>query len=128
MTARPRSRAAQKLDASLTPEVVAQFAIMQPVKAAPYTTHAQFSPPDTILALPAPAPGLVLVETMYHYARAIAFAQKKDFASAQKEIDALAAIEKRRRLQAVRRVGHPGEGNRADGAPGGQRPDGRREG
>ncbi len=63
--------AAQKLDASLAPEVVAQFAILQPVKAAPYTTHAQFSPPDTILALPAPAPGLVLVETMYHYARAV---------------------------------------------------------
>jgi tetratricopeptide (TPR) repeat protein len=86
--------AAQKLDASMAPEVVAQFPIMQPVKAAPYTTHAQFSAPDTILALPAPAPGLVLVDTMYHYARAIAFAQKKDFASAQKEIDALAAIEK----------------------------------
>ena len=86
--------AAQKLDASMAPEVVAQFAIMQPVKAAPYTTHAQFSAPDTILALPAPAPGLVLVQTMYHYARATAFAQKKDFASAQKEIDALAGIEK----------------------------------
>ena len=86
--------AAQKLDASMAPEVVAQFAIMQPVKAAPYTTHAQFSAPDTILALPAPAPGLVLVQTMYHYARAVAFAQKKDFASAQKEIDALAGIEK----------------------------------
>ena len=33
-------------------------------------------------------------QTMYHYARAMAFAQKKDFASAQKEIDALAGIEK----------------------------------
>jgi tetratricopeptide (TPR) repeat protein len=86
--------AAQKLDASMAPEVVAQFPIMQPVKAAPYTTHAQFSAPDTILALPAPAPGLVLVQTMYHYARAVAFAQKKDFASAQKEVDALAGIEK----------------------------------
>ena len=86
--------AAQKLDASMAPEVVARFAIMQPVKAAPYTTHAQFSAPDTILALPAPAPGLVLVQTMYHYARAVAFAQKKDFPSAQKEIDALAGIEK----------------------------------
>jgi tetratricopeptide (TPR) repeat protein len=86
--------AAQKLDASMAPEVVAQFAIMQPVKAAPFTTHAQFSAPDTILALPAPAPGLVLVQTMYHYARAVAFAQKRDFASAQKEMDALAGIEK----------------------------------
>ncbi|HQR20221.1 MAG TPA: tetratricopeptide repeat protein [Burkholderiaceae bacterium] len=84
--------AAEKLDASMTPEVVAQFAIMQPVKAAPYTAHAIFSAPDTILALPAPPPNLVLVETMYHYARAVAFAGKKDFAGGQKEVDALARI------------------------------------
>jgi predicted Zn-dependent protease len=31
---------------------------------------------------------------MYHYARAVAFAQRKDFTSAQKEIDALTGIEK----------------------------------
>jgi tetratricopeptide (TPR) repeat protein len=65
---------------------------MQPVKAAVYTTHAQFSSPDTILALPAPPSNLVLVDTMYHYARALAYAQKRDFAASQKEIDALAKI------------------------------------
>ncbi|HJW52958.1 MAG TPA: hypothetical protein VJ501_13170 [Burkholderiaceae bacterium] len=85
-------RAAEKLDASMAPEVVAQFAIMQPVKAAPYTTHAQFSPPDTILALPAPPAELALVRTMYHYARATAFARKNDAAAARREIDALAAL------------------------------------
>jgi tetratricopeptide (TPR) repeat protein len=86
--------AAQKLDASMAPELVAKFPIMQPVKAAPYTTHAQFSTPEAILALPAPAPGLVLVETMYHYARAVAHARRNDAASAQKEIDTLAKLEK----------------------------------
>jgi predicted Zn-dependent protease len=86
--------AAGKLDASMQPEVVAKFPIMQPVKAAPYTTHAQFSAPDAILALPAPAADLALVQAMYHYARAVAFAQKKDFTVAQKEIDALAALER----------------------------------
>lgn len=85
--------AAARLDASMAPEIVAQFPIMQPVKAAPYTTHAQFSSPDVILALPPPAPGLVLVQTMYHYARAVAHAQKKDFTAAQQEIDALPALE-----------------------------------
>ncbi len=84
--------AAQKLDASMAPEMVAQFAIMQPVKAAPYTTQALFGAPDTILALPAPPANLALVDTMYHYARALAFARKKDTDSAQKEIDALARI------------------------------------
>jgi tetratricopeptide (TPR) repeat protein len=85
--------AAEKLDASLSPEVVGLFASLQPVKASPYTTHAQFSAPETILALPAPVAGLVLVETMYRYARAVAYAQKRDAAAAQREIDALARIE-----------------------------------
>lgn len=86
--------AASKLDASMAPEIVAQFPIMQPVKAAPYTTHAQFSAPDTILALSAPPANLALVATMYHYARAVAYAQKNDAASAQAEIDALARLER----------------------------------
>jgi len=86
--------AAAKLDAALPVEVVRQFAIMQPIKAAPYTTHAQFSDAETILRLPAPPDELVIVETMYRYARALAFAAKKDAPSAQKEIDALARMER----------------------------------
>ena len=85
--------AAQKLDASLPLEAVKQFAILQPVKAASYTTHAQFSDPETILKLPPPPEDLVLVATMYRYARALAFAAKKDAPSAQKEIDVLAKME-----------------------------------
>jgi len=86
--------AAGKLDAAIPVEIVKQFAIMQPIKAAPYTTHAQFSDPEAILKLPAPAPDLVLVDAMYHYARAIAFARKGDDAAARSEIDALAKIER----------------------------------
>jgi tetratricopeptide (TPR) repeat protein len=86
-------QAAAKLDASMAPEVVREFAILQPVKAAPYATHTQFASPDAVLALPAPAPGMTLVQAMYHYARAVAHAAKKDFGAAQQEIDALAAIE-----------------------------------
>jgi tetratricopeptide (TPR) repeat protein len=85
--------AAGKLDAAIPMEIVKAFAIMQPIKAAPYTTHAQFSDPDTILALPAPPPDLAVVTTMYHYARAVAYAGRKDAAGARKEIDALAALE-----------------------------------
>ena len=64
--------AASKLDASIPAEVAKQFAIMEPVKAAPYTTHAHFSDSKAILALPAPAQGLLLVKAMHHYARAVA--------------------------------------------------------
>lgn len=84
--------AAAKLDAAMPAEVVAQFAIMQPVKAAPYTTHAQFAAPDAILALPAPPANLALVAALHRYARAVAFAQKKDVAAARAEIEAIARI------------------------------------
>ena len=85
--------AAAKLDAVLSDEVVRQFPILEPIKAAPYTTHTQFAPPEMVLKLKAPAPGLTLVQAMYHYARATAFAAKKDGAGAQREIDALVKIE-----------------------------------
>jgi tetratricopeptide (TPR) repeat protein len=91
--ARTALGAAAKLDASMPVDLVRQFAIMQPVKAAPYTTHAQFSDPATILALPAPPSDLVVVDAMYRYARATAFVRKGDHASAKGEIDALARIE-----------------------------------
>jgi tetratricopeptide (TPR) repeat protein len=81
--------AATKLDAAMPVDVVKQFPIMQPVKASPYTTHAQFADPDATLKLPAPAPGLVLVSANYHYARAVAHAAKKDAAGAKREIAAL---------------------------------------
>ncbi|HEY8241991.1 MAG TPA: hypothetical protein VII68_00915 [Casimicrobiaceae bacterium] len=85
--------AAGKLDAAIPIEVVKAFPIMQPIKASPYTTHAQFSEPDTILALPAPPEDLAVVRTMYHYARAVAYAAKKDAPGAQREIDAIAKLE-----------------------------------
>jgi tetratricopeptide (TPR) repeat protein len=86
--------AAGKLDRAIPDEVAKMFAIMQPVKAAPYSTHAQFSDAATILALPEPHKDLILVTAMYHYARAVAHAQKKDEAAARAEIDALAKMAK----------------------------------
>ena len=46
--------AAKKLDAAVPAELAMQFQIMEPVKAAPYTTQLTFADPDTVLALPAP--------------------------------------------------------------------------
>ncbi|HWI10609.1 MAG TPA: hypothetical protein VNU48_04710, partial [Burkholderiaceae bacterium] len=80
--------AAKKLDAAVPTELAMQFQIMEPVKAAPYTTQLTFADPDTVLALPAPDEKLVLVRAMYHYARATAQALKKDTTAAQAEVDA----------------------------------------
>ncbi len=85
--------AAKKLDAVVPVELATQFQIMEPVKAAPFTTQLQFADPDAVLALAPPDERLPLVATMYHYARAIAFARKKDIASARAEIAAIDAIE-----------------------------------
>jgi len=86
--------AAAKLDASISVEMTKAFAVMQPVKAAPYTIHALFSDAATILALPAPSDDLVLVKAMYHYARAVAHAGAKNVAAASSEIEALAKMER----------------------------------
>jgi tetratricopeptide (TPR) repeat protein len=86
--------AAHKLDASIPADVARKFPSMQPVKAAPYTTHALFSDAATILALPAPPDDLVLVKAKYHYARAVAHAQRGDAGAANAEIARLAAMER----------------------------------
>ena len=86
--------AAEKLDAAVPDEVVKMFAALQPVKASPFTTRAQFSDADTILKLKAPPDDLVLVKTMYHYARAVAFASRKDAGGARGEIEAIGKIER----------------------------------
>jgi tetratricopeptide (TPR) repeat protein len=85
--------AAGKLDASLPDAVIAQFAVLEPIKAAPYLAHALFSAPDTILTLKTPPKEQVLTSALAHYARALAFAAKKDATGAQREIDAITAIE-----------------------------------
>lgn len=87
--------AADKLDKVLPHALVAQFPLIQPVKSAVYFSHVQFSSPDTLVALPDPGPDLVLVRAMWHYARAVGFARKGMLDDSRREIDALAAIERK---------------------------------
>ncbi|KQV79571.1 hypothetical protein ASD15_18395 [Massilia sp. Root351] len=84
--------AAAKLDQSIPAEALPSFGMLQPVKAAPYFSHVQFSSPAQLIALPAPDPQHVLVRAMWHYARAVGYARKGAHAESQKEIDTLAAI------------------------------------
>jgi tetratricopeptide (TPR) repeat protein len=86
--------ASNKLDKALPPALVAQFPLIQPVKSAIYFSHVQFSDPDTLVALPDPGADLVLVQAMWHYARAVGFARKGGLEESRREIDALAAIER----------------------------------
>ena len=99
--------AAAKLDQSLPAPLVKEFSMLQPVKAAPYFSHVQFSSPETLLALPDPGPELVLVKAMWHYARAVGFARKGAFTDSQREIDAIGAIERTADFKAITDWGVP---------------------
>ena len=83
---------ADKLDKWLSNEVASAVPIAQPVKAAPYFAWAQYAEPDTILALPDPPGAPPYVKAMWHYARGVAFAAKKDVAGARTEADAIQRI------------------------------------
>jgi tetratricopeptide (TPR) repeat protein len=87
--------AADKLDKSISPELLKGIPALQPVKAAPYFSHVQFSSPDTLLALPDPGPDFVLVKAMWHYARAVGFARKGMQAEGARELAALERLERR---------------------------------
>ena len=86
--------AAQKLDKVIDKEFLKMAAAMQPVKAAPYFAHVQFSSPETILALPDPGRDFIIVDAMWHYARAVAYARAGKPAESQQEIDQLAKLER----------------------------------
>lgn len=101
--------AAGKLDASIPDAVVGQFSLLEPLKAAPYLAHALFSASDAILALKAPPKEQVLVSALAHYARALASAAKKDASGAQREIDAIAAIEQKADFKPYTDWGVPGK-------------------
>jgi hypothetical protein len=64
------------------------------VKAAPYFAHAQFSSPDTVLALPDPGDAVPYVKAMWHYARGVAQASRGDFAASLAEPNAIEMLER----------------------------------
>ncbi len=70
--------AAEKLARVVTSEASRAIPWVQPIQAAPYFAHAQFSRPATILALADPGKDLPLVRAMWHYARGVAYAAEKN--------------------------------------------------
>jgi len=84
--------AAEKLRGLIPDEVARGIAMVHPVKAAPYFAHAQFSTPETILALPDPGDAIPYVKAMWRYARGVAFATQRNFEAANAEAEAIAAI------------------------------------
>ncbi|MGC1589988.1 MAG: tetratricopeptide repeat protein, partial [Pseudolabrys sp.] len=86
--------AAEKLRELIPDEAARGIALVQPVKAAPYFAHAQFSAPETILALPDPGDAIPYVKAMWLYTRGVALAARGDFAGAAGAADAIETLER----------------------------------
>jgi tetratricopeptide (TPR) repeat protein len=86
--------AAEKLGKLIPDEAARGIALVQPVKAAPYFAHAQFSTPEAILALPDPGDGIPYVKAIWLYARGVALAARRDFAGATAAADAIETLER----------------------------------
>ncbi|MBO9375445.1 hypothetical protein GG804_01565 [Sphingomonas histidinilytica] len=85
-------REARRLRTVLDPETSARMAWIQAIDAAPYFAMAQFAEPAAILALPAPDPRLSYAAAMRHYARGIAYAQRRNKAGFDGEMAAMARL------------------------------------
>ena len=99
--------AAEKLRGLIPDEVARGIAMVHPVKAAPYFAHAQFSGPETILALPDPGAAMPYVKALWRYARGMAFVAQRNFDAAMTEADAIAAIERTADLSLLNASGIP---------------------
>jgi tetratricopeptide (TPR) repeat protein len=99
--------AAEKLRRLIPDDVARGIAMTHPIKAAPYFAHAQFSAPDTILALPDPGPGIPYAQAMWRYARSLAATAKGDFTGAEAEANAITGIANRADFSALQAVGIP---------------------
>ncbi|WP_017667453.1 hypothetical protein [Sandarakinorhabdus sp. AAP62] len=88
MVMRESKRLASLLDA----EISASLGTVQAVDGAPYQAMAMIGTPAQILAMPAPDPRLPLAGTMYHFARAVAFAGTGDRVAFDAELKAMGAL------------------------------------
>ena len=86
--------AAQKLGNVIPNEAARAVLIMQPVKAAPYFAHAQFSDPATVLALPDPGADFPYIRAAWRYSRGIAATKRGDAAATAAELAEIESITK----------------------------------
>jgi len=80
---------AEKLGRIVSDTTAKQVALIQPVKAAPYFAHAQFSDATTIMSLTDPGDDLPYVQGMWRYARAVGLAYAGNASAAKLEADAI---------------------------------------
>ena len=84
--------AADRLNGKIPDDVAGSIGWVQAILPAPYFAHAQFSEPDTILALEDPGETFPFVQGMWHYSRGVAQAARGDLEAARSEAARIAEI------------------------------------
>lgn len=84
--------AAQKLTRIISDDMAKTVPWVQPIKAAEYFTHAQFSTPETILRLPDPGTEIPYVRAMWMYAQGVAHALRGDYTAATQQAERIAHV------------------------------------
>ncbi len=100
-------REAKRLRTVLDPETSARIAWIQAIDAAPFFAMAQFADAEAILAMPAPDARLAYPTAMRHYARGIAYAQRRDRKGFDAEMAAIARLRSSEALNAMIEQGVP---------------------
>lgn len=77
--------AAEKLAGLIPKDVATTILAVQAIQQAPYFAYAQFSPAETVLALPDPGSDVPFVQGSWRYARAMALIRSGDVAAAAEE-------------------------------------------
>ncbi len=83
---------AQRLEGKIPDAMAEKVGWVQAIKTAPYFAHAQFSTPETILALPDPGDKFPFVKAMWHYARGVGLAAQGHSEQAQQEAAHIAEL------------------------------------
>jgi tetratricopeptide (TPR) repeat protein len=100
-------REARRLNRVLDAETSAKIAWIQAINAAPFFAAAQFASPARILAMPQPDARLPYVVGIRHYARATAYAQRRNRRGFEAEIGRLERLRKGADFKAMTDQGVP---------------------
>jgi tetratricopeptide (TPR) repeat protein len=84
--------AAERLGGKIPDAVAGEVGWIQAIVPAPYFAHAQFSPPEVVLALEDPGDKFPLVKAMWHYARGVAHAANGDLEAARADAARISEI------------------------------------
>lgn len=102
--------AADKLGALISDDMVRTLAWTQPIKAAPYLAHAQFSSPETVFKLTDPGSEFSYVQALWRYARGVAAATHGAAREAASELEALGEIARSADFSPLTAAGVPAPG------------------